>query len=188
VELPFEIPADPLSRTTGILLIVLGIIALLFPVPAFHMIEWFFALLVLFMAIGLMQKGLSKNTGARGERIILLLCGIAGLVAGLAILLMPKIITIAAKDIIAIWALVTGIGLILYVFTSESGFERSISAITGLVLVLVGILMIVVPVIVTDYLLIIILGFFAIGIGILAILFGPAPPAPKPEINARIYK
>jgi len=188
VELPFAIPADPLSRTTGILLIILGIIALVFPVPVFHLIEWFFALLVLFMAIGLVRKGLSKDAGARGERILLLLCGIAGLAAGLAILLLPRIITIASKDIIAIWALVTGAGLILSVFTSETGFERSISAVTGLVLVLVGILMVAVPVIVTDYLLVIILGFFAIGTGILAIILGPSPPAQKPEIDARIYK
>lgn len=187
MELPFAIPDGPVSRITGILLIILGIIALLFPAIIFRVLAWFFALFVLFMAIGLILKGISAAAG-RNDRIILLLCGVAGLVAGLAILLLPGLITIAAKDIIAAWAVITGAGLILFVFGSGTGFERSISAITGVVMVIAGLLMLFVPVLVTDYLLVIILGFFAIGIGILAILFGSAPPVPEKEIDHRIYK
>ena len=48
--------------------------------------------------------------------------------------------------------------------------------------------MLFVPVIVTDYLLIIILGFLAIGIGVLAILFGTDLSAPEKEIDHRIYR
>jgi uncharacterized membrane protein HdeD (DUF308 family) len=187
MKLSSGIPAT-LGRTAGILLIILGFIAIIFPVPVFRMLEWFFALLVLFMAVGLFLKGCAKGTGPRTERIILVICGIAGLLAGLAILIVPRIMTIAAKDVIAAWAVIAGIGLILYVFGSDTGFERGLSAVIGLVLAALGLLMFFVPVLVTDYLLVIILGFFAIGIGILAILFGGAPPAEKKEIDHQIYK
>ena len=111
-----------------------------------------------------------------------------GVLVGLSIFVIPRLVTIAAKGLIGIWAVITGIGYLVMVFAADTGFGRGIHAVTGLIIGIAGLLLLFVPVIVTDFLLVILLGFFAIGTGFLILFSGPSTVPAGKERDPRIYK
>ncbi len=179
---------EPLGKTAGIILIVLGISALLFPVVFFTILDKFIAILAFIIGIGFIREGVILNKEKALSRILLVVSGILGLCIGILILVTQRILMFTVKDIIGIWAIITGIGYIISVFSSVSGPDRGFKSVSGLILGFFGVILLIAPVLLTDYILVVILGLFAIGFGILTIMFASDKPKAKKEANHLIYK
>jgi uncharacterized membrane protein HdeD (DUF308 family) len=177
-----------MSIAAGIAAIILGIVALVFPVPAFAFIEYGFAVYAVIMSAGLVMSGIGLQQENRTHGWLLTIAGASGIVLGIAIIVAPKIMAITAIAVLGIWAVVAGAGDLIVVFTSASGMGRGIKAATGLLTLIAGLLILAVPKIVDGFLLVMSFGIFAIIIGILTILFGTAEPREKKQVNHLIYK
>jgi uncharacterized membrane protein HdeD (DUF308 family) len=188
VKIPDIILTGPAGKTAGVVLIILGISALLVPYVFFTILDIFLAVLACIIGIGFIREGASGVDKNTLNRSLLVLFGIAGIGIGIFLLVAQRIVMFSIKDIIGIWAIITGIGYIVSVFTSVTGFDRIIKAISGLALGFLGVILLIAPVLLTDFILLLILGLFAIGLGILTIIFASDKPKPKAEINHLIYK
>jgi len=188
MDLPRTIPDGLPGRMIGLLAIVTGILALVFPVLAFSVLAFFFALVAILFGFGLVRSGMAAAGDGSLSPKLRICAGLLGILVGISIFVIPRVITIAAKELIGIWAVITGIGYLVMVFSADTGFRRVIQAVTGLILGIVGLLLLFVPVIVTDFLLVILLGFFAIGTGFLIIFMGPATVPAGRARDPRIYK
>jgi uncharacterized membrane protein HdeD (DUF308 family) len=188
MDFPATLPGGPLGTVTGLLLIILGISALVFPVLVFSLLVVFFAIFAVIFSIELIRSGISSPGEPSTWRTIQVIGGIVGLVVGLLILVLPYLVSVAAKDLFGFWAILTGVAGVLSVFTGGSGMERGISAVSGLILASVGFLLLLAPAILTDFLLVVILGIVAIIIGIFSIWFARANTPPVKAVNHSIYK
>lgn len=187
-DLPITLPGGPLGTVTGILLIVLGILALLFPQLAFSLLVVFFALFAIIVSLELIRSGLSVPDETARTRTLQVLAGIIGILLGISVLVAPYFITIAAKTLFGIWAILTGAGNLLSAFSGSSAVERSLNTASGFVLAAAGFLIILAPAVITDLILVIAIGFFAIITGIFSIWFARAPPEEDQKIDRMIYK
>lgn len=122
------------------------------------------------------KETLSKTAGA----ILIIL--------GFGALLFPHLFFTLLDIFLAILAIITGIGYIISVFTSVTGFDRGLKSVSGLSLCFLGVVLLIAPALLTDYILLVILGLFAIILGILTIIFASDKPKPKKEYNHLIYK
>jgi len=181
-------PKGQMSIIAGIAAIILGIIAIIFPVLAFSLLEYVFAIYAIIMSANLVMTGLALKSGNRRQGWLFTLAGVVGILIGLAIIFAPRIMAVSAMDIVGIWAIVAGASDIIFVFSSIMGAERSIKAATGILTLGAGVLILIAPKAIDSFLLVTMIGIFAIIIGILTILFGRAKPrAPRP-VNHLIYK
>ena len=125
----------------GVLSIVLGILALVWPGHALAITIVFFGLLLLlngvvqvFAAIG--AAGIRQPWGGR------LAAGIFGIIAGLAILRWPGVTALVALYLIALWAIVTGIIELVGAFAERATLPHAwLLALTGAIWVLFGVAM-----------------------------------------------
>jgi uncharacterized membrane protein HdeD (DUF308 family) len=186
--MPDIMSTEPLGKTAGVCLIILGLCALLFPQVIFPILDIFLAALAFIIGIGFIREGLSRKNENALNRFLLMVAGILGVGIGIYVLVARWMFMFTLKDIIGIWAIITGIGYIIYVFTTVVGFDRGFKAVAGVALVLLGGLLLIAPVLLTDDILVIALGLFAIVLGILTIIFACEKPKPKKEINHLIYK
>jgi len=108
---------------------------------------------------------------SRDHRLILVVFGIVGVALAILVLVAPRFFNILAKDIFGIWAIIISLGSIQNMFGGVTGFERWLKALFGLVLFVIGVLIFLAPPLLTDYILILILGFFAIITGAFTIWF-----------------
>ncbi|MDO9324913.1 MAG: DUF308 domain-containing protein [Methanoregula sp.] len=169
-------------------MVILGISALLFPYVFFTVLDIFLAILAIIIGFGFFYEGITRSNENILNRFLLTLSGILGVCIGISLLLALRILTFTIKDIIGIWAIITGIGYISSVFISATGFDRIFKSVSGLALCLVGGVLLIAPALLTDYILIVILGFLAIVLGILTIIFASDKSKPKKEYNHLIYK
>lgn len=183
-----EIPKGPVGVIAGIGAITLGITALVFPTLVFAFLAIFFALFAFILSAGLIRSGLTDTMESRTHRLILLTFGTIGILLALLVILAPRFINILAKDLFGIWAIIIGLGSIQYVFADATGFERWINAFSGLFLFIVGVMIFIAPAILSDYLLLVILGILAILTGAFTIWFARSESGPAPVINHAIYK
>ena len=188
MKIPDIILTEPAGKTAGVVLIILGISALLVPQVFFIILDIFLAALACIIGIGFIREGASGVDENALNRSLLVIFGILGIGIGIFLLVAQRIMMFSIKDIIGIWAIITGIGYIVSVFTSVTGFDRILKAISGLALGFLGVVLLIAPVLLTDYILMVILGLFAIGLGILTIIFAFDKPKQKKEINRLIYK
>jgi uncharacterized membrane protein HdeD (DUF308 family) len=188
MDLPTTLPGGPLGTVTGFLLIIIGIIALLFPGLAFVLIVMFLAVFAVIVSIELIRAGIACPEETNTYRSLQVIGGIVGVILGFLILVLPYFSSIVFKDLFGVWAILTGVANILSVFGSNSSLERALNALSGLVLALVGVLLIFAPTIITDYILVVILGVFAIIIGIFNIWFERSNSTDKKTINHSYYK
>lgn len=183
-----QIPQGPAGIAVGICAIILGIVALVFPVITFSLLAVFFSLFAIILSAGLIRSGLTDVAESRIHRLILLTFGFVGILLAIFVYAAPRFLNILAKDIFGIWAIIIGLGCIQYVFATESGIERWINGLSGLVLFLIGVMIFIAPATLTDYLLLLVLGVFAIITGAFTIWFARSDSGEKPEINRAIYK
>ena len=189
MDVPLTLPGGPLGTATGLLLILLGILALVFPGVVFTLLVVFFAVFALVISIELIRSGISDSDETTIFRTLQVITGLLGIVLGLAIIIIPYFMSVGAKDLFAVWAIIAGIGNLFSVFSTQSAAERGLDALFGLVLAAAGLLILLAPALLADYLLVIILGIFAIITGIFSIWFARAPPVPgEGVVNHYIYK
>ncbi|NMB78501.1 MAG: hypothetical protein GYA23_05335 [Methanomicrobiales archaeon] len=183
-----SIPKGPAGIAAGIASILLGIIALAFPVPVFSLLVIFFVLFALIVSSGLLRSALTGTDEPRIQRLTLITFGIVGILLALFVFFAPYIFNVLAKDAFAFWAIIIGMGNIQHMFAREVRLERIVDALSGVILILIGALIFLAPAVLSDYLLILVLGVFAILFGILTIWFSrPIPEGEKPQ-NRIIYK
>lgn len=116
---PFpQIPSGPAGTVAGILLILLGIVALVFPVMVFSLLAVFFSLFALILSAGLIRSGLMDNGESRTHRLILLAFGVLGILLAVFVYLAPRFLNVLAKDLFGLWAIIIGLGCAQYVFAS----------------------------------------------------------------------
>jgi uncharacterized membrane protein HdeD (DUF308 family) len=183
-----QIPKGPAGAAVGICAIILGIVALVFPVIVFSILAIFFSLFAIILSAGLIRSGLTDTGESRIHRLILLTFGTIGILLAILVYVAPRFLNILAKDIFGIWAIILGLGCIQYVFATETGIERWINGLSGIVLFLVGVLIFIAPALFSDYLLLTVLGVFAIITGAFTLWFSRSDSGEKPEINHAIYK
>jgi uncharacterized membrane protein HdeD (DUF308 family) len=188
MDFPTTISPGPLDSITGILLIILGVLSLVFPVLAFSLIVLFFAIFAVIVSFGLIRSGMSDPGEMSIYRTLKVLAGLLGFLLALSFLVAPYVVSVAAKDLFGFWAVLTGVAAILSIFTGEPGMERALNAISGVVLAATGLLILIAPAVITDYLLVIILAFFAIITGVFSLWSGRTKTPDENQINHAIYK
>jgi hypothetical protein len=188
MDVPTTLPPGPIDTITGLLLIILGVLALVFPVLVFSLLVVFFAIFAVIISAGIIRSGMSDPGKTNVYRTLQVLAGILGLLLALSLLVAPYFFTVAAKDLFGIWAILAGAANLLSIVASGSGMERGLTALSGLVLVAAGLLILLAPAIITDFLLVILLAFFAIITGMFSIWFAHMKPAAEKKIDHSIYK
>lgn len=188
MEESVTLPGGPLGTVTGILLILLGIMALVFPGLVFVLLVVFFAVFALIISIELIRTGIANPNETPVYRNMQILLGILGLILAAGIMIAPYFFSVVAKDILAIWAILTGAGNLLAVSGGSNRVERGITILLGFVLMVTGICILLAPGVLTDLILVIIIGVVAIIAGIFSIWFSRAPPEGEKRINRSIYK
>jgi len=185
MDIPTTLPGGPLGTVTGIMLIFFGIMALVFPVLVDNLLVMFFAVFALIVSIELVRSGVSDPGEANACRTLQVLVGVLGILMAVSIIVIPYFITVAAKTLFGFWAILTGAANILSVLSGSSLIERGFNAILGIVLAVAGLLIILAPEIITDFILIHIISLFAIITGFFSIWFARAnTPALKNADNA----
>lgn len=129
----------------GIVAILFGVIALLFPRLTLGILIFLFAAWVLADGITALIAGL-RVTGDGGRSWTLILAGALGILIGIIALVFPAATAIVLLFLIAAWAIVRGIIEIGVAITSPSEVRnRWLLALSGIVSVLFGIAIAVVP-------------------------------------------
>lgn len=159
---------------TRILVVLLGIVALIWPGYVLGFLVYFFAFFAIIGSIGTIAVGISySKEQLPAPRWAILLLGVLGLLIGIATVAAPAFMTVAVIYFIGAWALVTGVADLIFAFTrAPAGNSRLIMVLSGIISVLFGILVIFNPPILTAVLLVQVLGIYAILIGILGVGYG----------------
>lgn len=159
---------------TRILVVLLGIVALIWPGYVLGFLVYFFAFFAIIGSIGTIAVGISySKEQLPAPRWAILLLGVLGLLIGIATVAAPAFMTVAVIYFIGAWALVTGVADLIFAFTRAlAGNSRLIMVLSGIISVLFGILVIFNPPILTAVLLVQVLGIYAILIGILGVGYG----------------
>jgi uncharacterized membrane protein HdeD (DUF308 family) len=159
---------------TRILIVLLGIVALIWPGYVLGFLVYFFAFFAIIGSIGTIAVGISySKEQLPAPRWAIILLGILGFVIGIATIVAPAFMTIAIIYFIGAWALVTGVADLIFAFTRASaGNSRLIMVLSGIVSVLFGMLVIFNPPILTAVILVQVLGIYAIIVGILGVGYG----------------
>ncbi len=159
---------------TRVLVILLGIVALIWSGYVLGLLVYFFAFFAIIGSIGTIAVGISySKEQLPAPRWAILLMGVLGLLIGIATVAAPIFMAIAIIYFIGAWALVTGVGDLIFAFTrAAAGNSRLIMVLSGIISVLFGVLVILNPPILTAVLLVQVLGIYAILIGILGVGYG----------------
>ncbi len=167
---------------TRVLVILLGIVALIWSGVVLGLLVYFFAFFAIIGSIGTIAVGISySKEQLPAPRWAIILLGILGLLIGIATVAAPAFMTIAIIYFIGAWALVTGVGDLVFAFTRvAAGNTRMIMVLSGIISLLFGILVIMNPPILTAVLLVQVLGLYAILIGILGVGYGITEKAGAP--------
>jgi uncharacterized membrane protein HdeD (DUF308 family) len=155
----------------GLLALIFGVLVLAWPGISILVFAIIFGAFVFVDGIFTLIAAINYKAGA-GSRTWLWIRGIAGIIVGLITLFWPAITAVALFLIVAAWALVTGVMELAFAFTAhKSGAIRWMFAISGILSIILGCLMLARPVL--GMLVIIwIIGVYAILAGILLIILG----------------
>ena len=148
----------------GLSALIFGILALTWPGITVAVLGIFFGVFVLVSGIFSLVAAVSPIV--RGERVLLLLLGVLGIVVGAISLSWPEVTALVLFSLIAVWALVAGILDIVAAFRQKGrGSEKWLLGLTGVLAVILGVLLLSFP-IAGVLAVILIIGIFAILIAI----------------------
>ncbi|WP_406630291.1 HdeD family acid-resistance protein [Amycolatopsis sp. WGS_07] len=99
--------AWPLVLTRGILGVLFGVLALVWPGITVLALAFLFGIYVLIDAVGALMQAFRPGDG--GHRIAYALLGVLGLVAGVLTLVWPGVTVLVLATLVGAWAVVTGI-------------------------------------------------------------------------------
>jgi len=153
----------------GILALIFGIIALVWPTATV------FVLIVLFgvyaLVDGLFAIGYSISRASKGDKFFaLLMLGLLGVLVGAIVLARPGVSSLAVVWVIAFWALLKGVLLIVSAFEmTGSAAARWLIGLAGVLAIVVGILLFAHPV-AGVFTIILIIGIYALVAGIILVI------------------
>lgn len=154
----------------GLLSILFGIVALVWPGRALVTLEGFFAAFAIISGVLTIVAALQARTAIPGQWGYLLLVGVLAIIAGLLGLLLPGAVLLTFVYIVAAWALVSGV-LEIYSFLRMSDHaHRWWMIIGGILSVLFAILAVILPGLTLEVFITVIAVYAIIG-GIMRIIF-----------------
>lgn len=156
-----------------ILAMIIGIIVLLFGLVAIALPAQVFGFLVLIVGIillitGILTAGIGLSADKGMPKMYLLGSGLISIVIGLLAIITPFFATIAIGYLIALWLVINGLLTIAYAVSVSWEKHRILTAISGIISLLVGIFVFVNPNAGTAFLTLI-LGIFFIISGVLSL-------------------
>ncbi|MDD4127764.1 MAG: DUF308 domain-containing protein [Methanomicrobium sp.] len=156
----------------GLIAIIFGGIALVWAPIVVDIFAYFIGALIIIYSISTILKGIVKKDEAK-SRLILVIFGIIGLIIGILAVMNIGVLWITIAVLIAIWALLTGLGDLWLGLTAEkeNGWYRLLLAITGIIAIALGISLMIFPLIGT-VLIVQVIGLFVIAMGIVGIITG----------------
>jgi uncharacterized membrane protein HdeD (DUF308 family) len=155
----------------GFLALIFGILVLARPDVALFIFAYIFGAYAFVDGIFTLVAAVNYKAGA-GRRTWLYIRGIAGIVVGLITFFWPAITALALVIIIAAWALVTGVMELIFAFkANQDSAIRWMFAISGILSLILGALMLAQPII-GALVIAVVIGAYAVLAGILLIILG----------------
>jgi uncharacterized membrane protein HdeD (DUF308 family) len=154
----------------GIFSLMLG--ALLFPFPetSLHLIIFLFGILAVLIGIGLFIAAWAISQSGGMFFVVPLIFGICALLLGFISFANPSLIGAFGAVVLAILLIICGLGgAISSIFHPGSGIRRVLTAIGGIIFVVIGILILFTPIL-SGVLIVRIMGAFLIGAGIVTLI------------------
>lgn len=157
----------------GIIALIFGIVVLAWPTAALIIFALLFGAFVFVDGIFTLVAAVNYKAGG-GRRVWLYVAGIAGILVGLIIFLLPVVaipmLILILVYLIAAWALVTGVMELVYAFQANQDTAiRWMFAISGILSIILGILMLLKPLI-GALVIAVVVGAYAVLAGILLII------------------
>jgi uncharacterized membrane protein HdeD (DUF308 family) len=153
----------------GIFGVVLGSLLFLFPETSLHVIIILFGVLAILIGIGLFIAAWAISRSGGMFFAVPLVLGICALLLGFVSFVNPELIAAFGAVVLAILLIIGGLsGAISAVFYPGSGIRRLLSAIGGILLAVLGILILFTPLL-SGILIVRILGAFLIGAGVVVL-------------------
>jgi len=156
----------------GLIAVIFGVILMLWAPAFIDIISYFFGALIVIYSISVIIKGAIGQESGK-SRILLIVLGIIGALVGILVLMNIEIMWLTIAVFIALWAILSGLGDLWLGFTAEkeSGWYRLLLIITGIIALAIGIFVIMMP-IMTEIVLLQVLGAFIFIFGIVGIVTG----------------
>jgi uncharacterized membrane protein HdeD (DUF308 family) len=155
----------------GFIALIFGILVLAWPGVSLFIFAIIFGAYVFVDGIFTLVAAVNYKAGA-GRRTWLFIRGIAGIIVGLITFFWPAITALALVIIIAAWALVTGVMELIFAFrANQDSAIRWMFAISGILSLILGALMLVQPLL-GALVIMWIIGAYAVLAGILLIILG----------------
>jgi uncharacterized membrane protein HdeD (DUF308 family) len=129
----------------GVVAIIFGILALVWPGPALLTLVFFFGIYALLDGIFAISETISGNTGGR-PRWLVLLEGVVSLIAGILTFVWPSLTALVLLYVIALWALITGITEIVAAIELRRRLQGEwVLILSGVASIIFGILLLLFP-------------------------------------------
>jgi len=155
----------------GFIALIFGIMVLAWPGVSLFILAIIFGAYVFVDGIFTLVAAVNYKAGA-GRRTWLFIRGIAGIIVGLITLFWPAITELALVLLIAAWALVTGVMELVFAFRANQNTAiRWMFAISGILSLILGFLLLARPII-GMFVIIWVIGAYAVLAGILLIILG----------------
>jgi uncharacterized membrane protein HdeD (DUF308 family) len=154
-----------------VLLVLMGIVALIWSGSVLGFMVYFFAVFAIIGSIGTLAVGVSySKEQLPTPRWAIIFMGILGLIIGVATVVFPVFMTVAIIYFIGAWAFTTGFAELIHAFSrAPAGNLRMIMVVSGIISVLFGLLVFFYPPMLTAYIMVQVLGIYAILIGLLGV-------------------
>jgi uncharacterized membrane protein HdeD (DUF308 family) len=154
----------------GIFSLMLGALLFLFPETSLHLIIFIFGILAVLIGIGLFIVAWAISQSGGMFFVVPLIFGICALLLGFVSFANPLLIGAFGAVVLAILLIICGLGgAISSIFHPGSGIRRVLTAIGGIILAVIGILILFTPIL-SGVVIVRILGAFLIGAGIVTLI------------------
>lgn len=127
----------------GIISVLFGIVAIVWPGPTLLFLIYLFGAYVLIDGITAVVVAFQERN-AYSRWWVVLIGGIAGIILGLLVFFWPGETAIVLLFLVAAWAIVTGIFEVIAAFMAPAGFEWALIA-GGVISILLGVVLFFIP-------------------------------------------
>lgn len=155
----------------GLIALLFGIAAIVWPAVVLEFLVYFFGFFAIIISAFALVAGAAAPELAGGAKWSVVLLSIIGILIGIFTLVFPELFTALIVIIIALWAIVTGIGDFIAAFAPTGMGTRLLLVLLGIVSVIFGAILLFYPLL-GAVTIIWVLGIYAVIFGILGIVYG----------------
>ncbi len=155
----------------GLIALLFGIAAIVWPAVVLEFLVYFFGFFAIIVSAFALVAGAAAPELAGGARWSVILLSIIGILIGIFSLVFPAQFAALIVIIIALWAIVTGIGDFVAAFAPAGMGTRLLLVLLGIVSVIFGGILLFYPLL-GAVTIIWVLGIYAVIFGILGIIYG----------------